>query len=311
MKIVYGISNIKKYLGAVVALGVFDGMHCGHRRILKETVTQARKIKGHSVVVTFWPHPQKEASLYSLSHRLKLIAELGVDICIVINFNPAFSRTRPEDFVKGVLVAKIGAQYIYIGKNFKFGRGASGDCRLLKNLARFYHFRLKVFNIIRINHQVVSSTRIRRLISDGKLSAAERLLFKPVSVLGTVVKGDSLARRLGFPTANINPHHEILPPRGIYAVRVIIGKKKLQGVCYIGSRPTISKKILKGRPKNIEVHIFNFKRNIYGRAVEIQFLGKIRKEKKFATHQDLVRQVRIDILHARDKFFLPLAYHNS
>jgi riboflavin kinase/FMN adenylyltransferase len=126
-----------------------------------------------------------------------------------------------------------------------------------------------------------------------------------------VVKGDSLARRLGFPTANINPHHEILPPRGIYAVRVIIGKKKLQGVCYIGSRPTISKKILKGRPKNIEVHIFNFKRNIYGRAVEIQFLGKIRKEKKFATHQDLVRQVRIDILQARDKFFLPPAYHNS
>ncbi len=305
MKVVYGISNIKKCPKPVVALGIFDGMHCGHRRILKDAVAKARAIKGKSVVVTFWPHPQKEESLYSLNHRLKLIAELGVDTSIVIHFNPAFSRTAPAEFVKDVLAGRIQPHYIYVGKNFRFGKGASGDYRLLERLAQLYGFRLKVFDIIRVNHQPVSSSRIRRLISAGKLRAAERLLLKFVTVLGTVVKGDSRARRLGFPTANINPHHEILPPPGIYAVRVIVGKKKFKGVCYIGSRPTFNKGIKKGRPKNIEVHIFNFKKNIYGSQVQIEFLDKIRNEKKFATPRDLAHQVGIDILKARAKFPSP------
>jgi riboflavin kinase/FMN adenylyltransferase len=242
---------------------------------------------------------------------LRLIAELGVDICIVAHFTPAFSRTRAEDFVKGVLVEKIGAHEIYVGENFRFGRGASGDYRLLEKLSRLYHFGLKAFDIIRINRTPVSSTRIRRLINQGRLGAAERMLSKPVSVLGTVVKGDSVATSLGFPTANIRAHHEILPPAGIYVVRVIIARKKFKGVCYIGGRPTINRGAKSNRHKNIEVHIFNFRKNIYGMEVEIQFLKKLRKEKKFATPQDLARQVRIDISKAKHKFFLPPAHPNS
>jgi len=302
MKIIYGIRDIKKYTRPVVALGIFDGMHRGHRHILKEAVSKARRIKGKCVVVTFWPHPEEQASLYSLNHRLKLIAELGVDACIVVHFNAVFSRIRAGDFIKNILVDKIAAHDIYIGKNFRFGQGARGDFRLLKNLARLYHFNVKVFAIIRVNHIPISSTRIRHLITNGKLGVAERLLLKPVTVLGTVVRGDSLAGRLGFPTANINPHHEILPPAGIYIVRVILGERKFKGVSYIGSRPTIIKKLNRGRPRNIEVHIFNFKNNIYGREIEIEFLGKVRNERKFATAQDLARQVEIDIQRAKLKF---------
>jgi len=310
MKVVYGISNIRNYPKAVVALGVFDGMHCGHRRILQAAVRKARAIKGRSVVLTFWPHPQKEESLHSLNHRLKLIADLGVDVAVVLRFNPAFSRITAPDFVKKVLAEKIRARYIYVGKNFRFGRGASGDYRLLKRLARLYRFCLKVFDIIRVNHRAVSSSRIRSLITKGKLHAAERLLSRKVSVLGTVVRGDSLAGRLGFPTANINPHHEVLPPAGSYAASVIVGKRKFNGVCYIGSRPTVTKRIKSRRPRNIEVHIFNFKKDIYGRDVEIRFLGKIRNEKRFASEEDLARQVKIDLQQARDKFFLPHTHHN-
>ncbi|MFA5114503.1 MAG: riboflavin biosynthesis protein RibF [Candidatus Omnitrophota bacterium] len=303
MKVIYGISNIKHYRRPVVALGVFDGMHRGHRRILKEAAAKARRIKGRSVVLTFWPHPQKEASLYSLKHRLKLIQELGIDICIVVHFDASFSRISPEVFVREVLEKKLGAAYVYVGRNFRFGRRGLGNPHLLERLSRESRFALRLFDIMRVNGAPISSSRIRRLIVNGSLVSAERLLLKPVTVLGTVVRGDSFAStKLGFPTANINPHHEILPPAGIYAVRVIIGREVFQGACYIGARPTIGKKVQKGRDRNIEVHIIDFNRNIYGREIEVQFLRKLRNEKKFSTPRDLARQIKIDILQARSVF---------
>jgi riboflavin kinase/FMN adenylyltransferase len=255
------------------------------------------------VVLTFWPHPQKEASLYSLKHRLKLIQELGIDICIVVHFDASFSRISPEVFVREVLEKKLGAAYVYVGRNFRFGRRGLGNPHLLERLSRESRFALRLFDIMRVNGAPISSSRIRRLIVNGSLVSAERLLLKPVTVLGTVVRGDSFAStKLGFPTANINPHHEILPPAGIYAVRVIIGREVFQGACYIGARPTIGKKVQKGRDRNIEVHIIDFNRNIYGREIEVQFLRKLRNEKKFSTPRDLARQIKIDILQARSVF---------
>jgi riboflavin kinase/FMN adenylyltransferase len=214
MKIIFGLKKIKKFRKPVVALGVFDGVHRGHINILKSAVAKARRIKGTSVVLTFWPHPQKEESLYSLAHRLKLVGGLGIDAAIVIRFNPAFARISAEDFIKNILIKKIGAEYIYVGKNFRFGKNAKGDFKLLEKLSRVYNFQLKLFAVIRTKHQSVSSTYIRQLIKGGNLQAAQKLLTRPVSVFGTVIKGASLARSLGFPTANINPHHEVLPPSG-------------------------------------------------------------------------------------------------
>jgi riboflavin kinase/FMN adenylyltransferase len=285
----------------VVALGVFDGMHLAHRRILREAIIHAHRIKGTSVVVTFSPHPRNKESLYSLEHRIRLMAQLGVDVCIIIRFSKAFSKIPAENFIRDIVVGKIHARYIYVGKNFRFGKGAEADIRTLKRLSSIYGFGLKIFDLVKLNNKPISSTYIRKLITQGKLSLAEKLLLRPVSVLGTVIKGAYLGTRLGFPTANIDPHHEVLPSRGVYAVRVNFAKSKLGGICYIGSRPTLKKPKITNSQKDrhVEVHIFNFKKNIYGKYLEIEFIKKLRNEKNFRLLRDLVRQVRKDILRAK------------
>jgi riboflavin kinase/FMN adenylyltransferase len=297
MKTIFGLAKIRRIPKAVVALGVFDGVHRAHREILKYTVKEARSIKGKSVVVTFWPHPQGQASLYSLKHRLKLIEETGVDTSIVISFNRPFARISAEDFVKNILVNRIGAQYLCVGRNFRFGKNAKGDVKLLKRLSHKYHFRLKVFDVISVKHLPISSTYIRRAINAGDFKTAQELLLRPVSVLGTVIRGSSLGKQWGFPTANINPHHEVLPPSGVYAVKIIFQHKRFKGVCYIGSKPTlkfIAQSSGSKVPIHIEVHIFNFHGDIYGKDLEIWFFKKIRNEKKFTSAALLARQIKKD-----------------
>ncbi|MCM8795877.1 MAG: bifunctional riboflavin kinase/FAD synthetase [Candidatus Omnitrophica bacterium] len=296
MKVIYGLRGIKGFRHAVVALGIFDGIHLGHCRILKEAVKKAKAIKGKTIVITFWPHPQRERSIYSLEHRLRLLRQMGIDICIVIKFTQVFKRISPENFIKDILIKKISPEYLYVGENFHFGRAAKGDCRLLRKLSRKYNFKIKTFKLLKINQRPISSSYIRLLITQGNLRLAARLLLRPVSILGTVIKGYSWGRSLGFPTANINPHHEVLPPEGIYAVRVIFNKRRLKGVCYIGGRPTFRRK---GK-KTIEVYIFNFNQNIYGKYLEIQFIKKIRDEKKFPALNTLVEQIKNDIKTAQE-----------
>jgi riboflavin kinase/FMN adenylyltransferase len=280
-------------------MGVFDGLHCGHRKILRETVKKAKDIRGASIALTFWPHPQKQDSIYSLQHRLRLISELDLDVCVVINFNPAFSQISAGDFIKNILVKKIGAHYVYIGENFRFGRGALGNLALLQSLGKVYGFGVRAYKVLKLKNKPISSTYIRFLITKGRLKTAEKLLMHRVSILGTVIKGISLGRYLGFPTANIKAHHEVLPPKGVYAVRIIFKKRKLKGLCYIGTKPTILEirdKAQGPKPKLcIEVYILNFKQNIYGQYLEIQFLKKIRPEKKFPSFKALTCQIKKDV----------------
>jgi riboflavin kinase/FMN adenylyltransferase len=299
MKVIYGTSHIKRFRRPVVALGVFDGLHLGHRHILKETVKKAAAIRGTSIVITFHPHPQGRPSLYSLQHRLRLIEEFGVDVCIVIKFSLGFSRIKAEDFIKNILIDKIGAKFIYIGRNFKFGRAASGNFRLLHKLGGVFNYKIKTFEVVRFGRQPVSSTYIRKLISEGRLNAAQKLLQRPVTVLGTVVKGISLAKKLGFPTANINPHHEILPPSGVYAVKVIFNNETFHGICNIGRKPTL---LSHNTEKHVEVYVFGFNKNIYGKDLEILFIKKIRRERKFASLGLLAQQIRKDARIAKKIF---------
>ncbi|MDI6606783.1 MAG: riboflavin kinase, partial [Candidatus Omnitrophota bacterium] len=184
----------------------------------------------------------------------------------------------------------------------RFGRGAGGDCRLLNKFSRIYIFKLKTFKVVTSKARTISSTYIRKLIKEGNLREAERLLGRPVSVLGTVKRGNLLARSLGFPTANIDPHHEVIPPSGVYAVRIVFQKNKFNGVCNIGSRPTFNSSSPDER--HIEVYIIGFSKNIYGKDLEIHFLKKIRPERKFASCTDLANQIKKDILSA-EKVFLP------
>ncbi|MFH0917838.1 MAG: riboflavin biosynthesis protein RibF [Candidatus Omnitrophota bacterium] len=295
MKIIYGVGKIEKALGPrpVVAMGVFDGLHLGHRNILQAVVKKAVKIKGTSLVLTFFPHPQAKESLYSLEHRLRLIAELGVDVCLVVNFSRSFAKISAQDFIAKILVKKIKAGFVYVGKNFRFGRQAAGDYRLLLQESERHKFRVKIFKVLARGGLTISSTTIRRLIKNSKLNQAQKLLGRRVSVLGTVVRGSRLGRLLGFPTANIKAHHEIIPPAGIYAVQIIFFNHRYNGVCYIGKRPTLG---LKNKALRIEVHIFGFHKNIYGRVLEIQFVKLIRLDQKFADLEDLSAQIQKDIL---------------
>ena len=308
MKIIRGIGKIKKFRNSVVALGVFDGVHRGHIQILKGAVRKARSINGTSVVVTFWPHPQSQESLYSLEHRLRLISQLGVDACIVVNFNKKFANITALNFVRHILVQKIGVNEVYVGKNFRFGKNAKGDIKTLSKLALLYNFRLKAFEVISSRGLSISSTYIRSLIKNGNLDIARKLLSRPVAVLGTVTRGVRLGRRLGFPTANIDPHHEVIPPSGIYAVKVIFKGRVFLGACYIGTRPTLNERNIK---THIEVFIFGLNKNIYGEYLEIQFLRKIRKDRKFNSLAALSAQIEKDILKAKRLFFSPSPRHTT
>jgi riboflavin kinase/FMN adenylyltransferase len=301
MQIIRGTLRLRHYPKPVVALGVFDGVHLGHKGILLAAVKQARRIGGTSIAVTFWPHPQRRKSLYSLAHRLRQIEALGLKVAIVIKFTKAFSRLSAERFVKDILVRRLKVRYIFVGRNFRFGKNRAGDYLLLRKLSAGNNFKVRVFEIIRRQGVPVSSTLLRRLISRGALSCASRLLQQPVSVLGTVVSGEARGASLGFPTANIDPHQEVLPPAGIYAVRVILEGEKYQGVCYIGKKPTFSHSARR-KKSSVEVHIFGLERNIYTKTLEIQFLGKLRDEKKFCSAEELASQIKKDISRAKKVF---------
>jgi riboflavin kinase/FMN adenylyltransferase len=291
---------VRKFKRPVVALGVFDGVHRGHRKVLEAAVKKARAVKGKSIALTFWPHPHGQESIFSLRHRLLLLEELAIDAAVVVRFSPAFSRIPAEDFVRNTLVKKLAARYIYVGDNFRFGKDSSGDLALLRRLSGPYGFRLRAFRTVSYRGRPVSSTLIRGLIRRGELKMAARLLRHPVSVLGSVKRGTALGRLIGFPTANIDPHHEVIPPSGIYAVRVALGEKRLKGACYIGTKPTLRKATghraqATGREGvSIEVHIINFRGNIYGKYLEIQFVKKIRPDRRFASLALLSRQIRKD-----------------
>ncbi|MDI6758542.1 MAG: bifunctional riboflavin kinase/FMN adenylyltransferase [Candidatus Omnitrophota bacterium] len=242
MKTVFSLTSLKKYKRPVLALGVFDGVHLGHINILKSVVKKAHVARGTSMVLTFSPHPQKEESLCSLEHRLKLINELGIDVAIVINFDKRFASIRAADFIKNIVIKLIRPHLICIGRNFRFGKNAEGSCKMLEEFSKGYNYKLKVFSVVKRHNRPISSTLIRALIKKGDLTHAERLLGRQVSVLGTIIKGRSLGRKLGFSTANIDAHHEVVPAKGVYAVNIILGARKFNGVCYIGTKPTLGLK---------------------------------------------------------------------
>lgn len=305
MKIVYGLKNLENPVkDSVLTVGVFDGVHLGHKKIINKVVARARALKMRSIVVTFDPHPLKALgstpkipSLISLAHRLRLIGQLGVDLLVVIHFTRPVSRMSPKKFVKNILVERLSLKEIYVGENFYFGKGGGAGVEVLKDLAREFGFRVGVVRPVKIKGSVVSSSLIRESIIEGRLNEASKFLGRPASILGTVVSGSRLARALGYPTANINPHHEAIPPAGVYAVRVRFGRRFLKGVLNIGVRPTFYSP--RDREPTIEVHIFDFYKKIYGMDLEIIFVSKLRDEIKFKDRYSLIHQIMRDEAAAR------------
>lgn len=297
MKTIFGLSNIRERLeNTVVVIGVFDGLHRGHRYLMRKAIALAKDSGRTSVCVTFHPHPQGEPYLISLKHRIKLIAELGFDYCLVISFNSGFRAVSARGFVEDILVRFFKPWRVLVGEDFRFGYKAKGDIKLLEGLGRELGFTLNPVRKLRVAKRIISSKGIRSLIRSARLKEAEAFLGRRVSVLGTVIHGAKWGRVLGYPTANINPHHEVLPKEGVYAVRVLYKDKEYGGLCNIGRRPTFN---LKDEDRVIEAHLFDFKKNIYGEDLEIQFIRKIREEKKFHLICLLSQQIQKDSRKAR------------
>ena len=308
---------MKKPKNPVVALGIFDGVHIGHAKVLNEAIKRANAIKGTSVALTFSPHPLEVLSpktapplLTSIGHRIKLIISLGVDLCCPVRFDKKLSNLTPDQFVRKILVDNLGAKEVVVGYDYAFGNGRKGNIATLKELGKRYGFKVREVKPVKVRGIIVSSSRIRTLIESGGLQTASSLLGRPVSILGTVVKGDLRARRLGYPTANIKPEHEVIPPPDIYAVMVKIGGVRKRGILYIGTRPTFP---LAGRVPTktgrsitpvVEVHILDYCKKIYGKVIEVLFIKRLRSEKKFKNQDDLIKQIKKDEKEARSYFSL-------
>ena len=310
MKVIRGIKNIKqKFKRPVLAIGMFDGVHLAHQKIIKAVIRQARVLKGTSMVLTFCPHPLRilkgryaTPMIASLQHRIDLIKQLGIDVCLLLDFTKKFSCICAEDFVKHILVNSIGVNYIIVGEGFRFGKNKHGSFSLFKKLSLNYGFKIRQVKTIKLNGQPVSSSKIRSLIQKGKVNKVNKFLGRNFSLCGKVRRGSARGRILGYPTANIEPSRELVPLRGVYAVVVKLNSKFLPGIVNIGARPTFHSKT--NAYNTIEVHIFNFHNKIYGKKLEILFVERIRAEKKFPSPQALLKQIKKDELKAK-KVFTP------
>ena len=288
------------------AIGIFDGVHRGHQYLIKQMLATAQRLGARPMVITFFPHPAhvlkpdlKLGYLTSLGRRFHLFSDLGVAACLVVRFNRSFAQIRPQKFIKDILVKKLGIKAVFVGNDFRFGKDRRGDIALFQRLGPQYGYEMHVVSGLKHGGEVISSTRIRQLIGAGKLNEATRLLGRRVSVSGVVVKGSERGKSLGFPTANVDYEEDILPPQGVYVVKVLLGKKEHPAIANIGTRPSFEKQISK---LYLEAHILNFSKNIYGRFLEVEFLKKIRNEKKFTSPQQLIRQIQKDESFARKYF---------
>jgi riboflavin kinase/FMN adenylyltransferase len=303
MVLITDLSRIeKKFDRSVLTLGNFDGIHLGHQELVRMVIRRAKETGATSMVVTFRPHPlkilapEKCPPLISIyEEKIRLFEKLGIDVLVKIPFTVEFSAMTPEDFVKNVLCDTLGAKEIFVGYNYRFGKGRKGDVQTLRRLGGQYGFTVREVEQISLGGEVISSTKIRDLLREGDVEHAARLLGRTYAITGIVVKGDGRGKGLGFPTANIAPKHAIIPSDGVYAVRLSVRDRLYDGIANIGMRPTFNKQALA-----IEVHVFDFDEDIYGEDISLYFIRKIREERKFRDAGALVDQIRSDIETARD-----------
>lgn len=287
----------------VVAIGSFDGVHRGHRRIIEQAVEESRAAGGESVVLTFDPHPltvlapgEKPALLTTAEEKARIIRELGVEVLLVIPFDTRLAGMSPEDFSLLILAREIRAQMVMVGYNFTFGHRGAGNADLLARLGRRHGYEVRIFSPITVGGEPVSSTLIRQCLAAGEVERAACLLGRYYSLSGRVGPGDGRGRELGFPTANLTwPGEKLLPADGVYAVQAAIEEgPSLPGVANIGHRPTFGSEGVA-----VEVHLLDYQGDLYGCSMELRFVEKIREEKTFAGPAELIRQIHRDVEKAR------------
>jgi riboflavin kinase/FMN adenylyltransferase len=285
----------------VIALGNFDGLHRGHLKIIERVKRGALERGGTSVVLTFDPHPPRvlrpdkaPALLMTKTQKLAALARVGVQGAAVVRFTPAMSQWEPEAFVRTVLVEWLRVAEVWVGADFLFGRNRSGNFTLLKSLGAQYGFRAEKIDPIRYKDFVVSSTRIRRLVAEGRVDEAGALLGHHVFLDGTVVKGAGRGREIGVPTANVTTENELIPPNGVYATTLTVEGVVYPSVTNIGVRPTFGDAVA----PVIEVHLLGVDRDLYDRPVRLGFVQRLRDERRFPDVDALKAQIDADIRRA-------------
>ena len=294
-----------RWVHPVLALGNFDGVHRGHRKILDRLHRVAGERGATSVVMTFDPHPPRvvrpdraPALLMTKAQKLAAIAAAGVQGAAIVRFTQELSHWEPETFVKTVLVDWLHVSEVWVGANFLFGHDRTGNFSMLRDLGARYGFKAEKIDPVRYKDFVVSSTRVRRLVSEGRMDEAGALLGHEYVLDGTVMRGDQRGRTIGFPTANLCTENELLPPHGVYATTVQIRDVMHASVTNIGVRPTVDNS---GRT-TIESHIFNFDRDLYGVSIRLGFVQRLRDERAFESLEQLQAQIAADCARARVLF---------
>ncbi|RJQ13406.1 MAG: bifunctional riboflavin kinase/FAD synthetase [Nitrospiraceae bacterium] len=304
MKIIDGIENMKERLPyPVLTIGNFDGVHLGHQAIFRMLIDRAREKNGTSVVLTFMPHPlrviapERSPKLLTLyKDKLNFITDSGIDVIICINFTKEFADITAENFVTGILCNVLGIKEVFIGPNYTFGKGRRGSTELLRELGEQCGFEVTIVDEIRINHSVVSSSRIRVLVAKGKVDEAAALLGRLYSVEGIVIEGAKRGKSLlSTPTANLLTANELLPKDGVYAVMVEMDGERYGGATNIGFNPTFEEKKF-----SFETHVLDFDGNLLGKTLRVHFVKRIRDEMKFSNIDDLSAQMKKDIAEIRD-----------
>jgi len=303
MKIFKNLNIPKNYKNSALAIGNFDGVHKGHQKVFMETNKFAKKNKVKFGVLTFNPLPVmffnkniKNFRLSSEAEKLKIFKKSKVKFTININFNKKFSKIKADDFIKKIIYKKIKPKLLAVSNNFKFGQKRKGNTILLKKLSKTYNYKLLNTTPLKYSGKVISSTKIRKLLKNGNITLANKLLSRTWFIEGIVKKGKKLGRKLGYRTCNISIKNYIIPKMGIYAVKVSVDNKnkKYNSVAYIGSRPTFA-----GKKIFLEVYLFNVNKNLYGKKLRVYFLKFLRKDKKFNSSKQLIRQMNKDVIFAK------------
>jgi riboflavin kinase/FMN adenylyltransferase len=306
MQLIYDLKELEKPLrNPVLTIGNFDGVHKGHLVLFDLVKDKAGALDGQSAVITFEPHPIKimkpgngPLMITPTQQKLRLIEEAGIDVIFCISFTKEFASITARDFVRDILVEKIGIKELVVGYDYTFGHGREGNIELLKDMGNSFHFKVHIVEPIRIDDTLVSSTSIRNFVQEGNLAEAKKLLGRDYQICGTVVKGeDRGGRLLGFPTANLKPIDELTPKPGVYAVKVLIADQIYEGVTNIGHNPTFG-----GHNFTVETHILDFSQDLLGKTIRINFIERLRDEKTFKSVGDLAAQIEQDIIRARAIF---------
>ncbi len=305
MKIFHGTENANILRPTVLTLGVFDGLHLGHQKIMETVVSRAEIVDAVPTAVTFDPHPRavlypenSPPLLQTLDQRLANFEVLGIEQSIIIRFNNKFANQDAEKFLREIIHERLQAKEVYLGHGFAFGKNRGGNIELLRKMSDELGFFADEVAEVKLRGQRISSSKIRQLLKDGKVNLARRMLGRPYGVEGVIIRGDRRGHTIGFPTANLKPKNRVIPKYGVYATATLIDGKWKKSITNVGIRPTFEG----GKEPSIETYIFDFDGDLYGDVLRVRFLHRIRDERKFAGIEELKNQIEKDTRTANNYF---------